>query len=491
MPKNASHSGKAGSRSMSKALPNDEALRALLYPRSVAVIGVSDDPTKHNRIAFENLRAGGFAGRVYPVNRRLREVAGVTCYPNPAALPEPVDLALMAIPAEATAEAVRECARAGVKVAILGSAGYAESGPEGAERQRDLAEIASREGIRIVGPNCNGIYNATIGLAVGFNTAHARRLTAGDVAILSHSGALFDTMAGRLTALGAGLSVFVSAGNEVDLDLLDYLEYVIEDAATRVVALVLDGVSDGNRFRLLCERARRLGKPLVALKIGTSEIGAAAAVAHSSRLAAGARAYAALFEAGGVSTVTSLEGLMTAAALLSFYGKRQGGLAAFSTSGVGAALIADLCADLGISLTRFGDTTSTALDHYRRFSQIGNPTDLGIFGGSGRAFEVPALIAADPGVGVMMALMHSLNPWQRGYAEAIAHAGRTSGKPLLVVAPGGLSEEEISLYAAQGLRVFDDTVTTLQGIAAMLTPARAYPSFADTLAGEPETNTLL
>jgi len=458
-------------------VPAAAALRALLMPRSVAVLGVSEDRTKHNRIVFDNLRRAGFAGPVYPISRRLRAIDGVVCYPSPAALPEPVDLVFLAIPAAATPAALTECAEAGIKVAIIGSAGYAESGPEGAARQEDLRALGERHGIRIVGPNCNGVYNTAIGLSVGFNTAHARRLRRGDVAILSHSGALFDAMVGRLEALGAGLSIFVSAGNEVDLDLLDYLDFALDDAATRVVALLLDGLADGDRFRRLAERAGRLGKALVALKVGVSEEGEAAAVAHSSRMVASAGAYRSLFEASGVPLVGSLEGLMTAASLLSFYGQIEGGLAAFSTSGVGAALIADLAAARGIPLTRFSAATATALAPHRRFSRVGNPADLGAFGGASAAFDVPAIIAADPDAAVLVALMHSVNEWQLGYAEALVEAQRATGKPLIVVAPGGLSEVERRLYA--DARVFDDTATTLDGVEAMLASPRPYPPIAD------------
>ena len=229
---------------------------------------------------------------------------GIPCYPDLASLPEPVDVAFLAIPAEAAVQAVRDCARAGLTAAIVGSAGYAESlEAGGAERQAELARIAAEEGIRIVGPNCNGIYNAHLPLSIGFNTSHAKRQPAGGISIFSHSGALFDAMAGRLRMLGAGLSLFASAGNEADLSVLDYMEYAIGHAPTRVIALLINSLDDGARFRRLALQARAAGKHVVVLKIGGSEAGARAAVAHSSRIAGDNAAYAALFEASGVATV--------------------------------------------------------------------------------------------------------------------------------------------------------------------------------------------
>ena len=192
-------------------------------------------------------------------------------------------------------QAVRDCARAGMKAVIVGSAGYAESlDAGGAERQRELQRIAGEEGIRIVGPNCNGVYNAHHPLSVGFNTSHAKRQKPGGISIFSHSGALFDAMAGRLAMLGAGLSLFASAGNEADMSVLDYMEYGIGHAPTRVIALLIDSLDDGPRFRRLALAAYAAGKPVVALKIGGSEAGAAAAVAHSSRLAGDDASYHAL-----------------------------------------------------------------------------------------------------------------------------------------------------------------------------------------------------
>src|SRR4051794_10947856 len=360
-----------------------DALHALFHPRAVAVIGASDDTTKHGYIVLTNVRNTGFKGGIYGISRRLTDVEGIPCFADLASAPEPVDTAFLAIPAEAAVQAVRDCARAGLKAVIVGAAGDAES-PDagGAERQAELQRIAAEEGIRIVGPNCNGIYNAHHPVSVGFNTSHAKRQAPGGISIFSHSGALFDAMAGRLAmlppGLGAGLSLFASAGNEADLSVLDYLEYGIGHAPTRVIALLIDSLEDGARFRRLALAAHAAGKPVVALKIGGSEAGAAAAVAHSSRLAGDDAAYHALFAASGVATVKTLEGLMTAAALLDRYGRCPGALGALSTSGAGASLIADRCEALGVKLAVLTAETHAAIDTQKMFSRIGNPLDMGI-----------------------------------------------------------------------------------------------------------------
>ncbi len=450
-------------------------LHALFHPRAVAVIGASDDETKHGYIVLTNLRNAGFLGGVYGISRRLENVYGIRCYPDIASVPEQLDTAFLAIPAEAAVQAVRDCARAGLTSVIVGSAGYAESlDAGGKERQRELQRVAVEEKIRIVGPNCNGIYNAHHPLSIGFNTAHAKRQNPGGVSIFSHSGALFDAMAGRLAMLGAGLSLFASAGNEADLSVLDYMEYGIAHAQTRVIALLIDSLEDGPRFRRLALQAHAAGKPVVALKIGGSVAGAAAAVAHSSRMAGDAASYQALMDASGVATVKTLEGLMTAAALLDKYGRHPGRLGALSTSGAGASLIADRCEALGVPLATLSDETHAAIDAQKMFSRVGNPLDMGIFGGMRRAGQIPALLMADPGVSVALGLMHSMNPWQGDpIRDAMAKGREMSGKPLLIVSPGGMPASERESYTSRGMDVFTETDILLEGIGAMLTPPPA------------------
>jgi acetate---CoA ligase (ADP-forming) len=457
---------------MPAQIATQDALHALFHPRAVAVIGASDDTTKHGYIVLTNVRGTGFQGGIYGISRRLKDIDGIPCFADLTTLPEPVDTAFLAIPAEAAVQAVRDCARAGLKAVIVGSAGYAESlDAGGAERQRELRDVARSEGIRIVGPNCNGIYNAYLPLSVGFNTSHAKRQPAGGISIFSHSGALFDAMAGRLAMLGAGLSLFASAGNEADMSVLDYMEYGISHAPTRVIALLIDSLDDGARFRRLALAAHEAGKHVVALKIGGSQAGADAAVAHSSRMAGDDASYRALFAASGVATVRTLEGLMTAAALLDRYGRCPGGLGSLSTSGAGASLIADRCDALGVPLATLSPETYAAIDRQKLFSRIGNPLDMGIFGGMRRSADVPALLMQDPGVSVGLALVHSMNPWQGDpYRAAMGSARATANKPLLVVTPGGMPEAERQTYRDHGIDVFTDTDILLEAIGALLTP---------------------
>jgi acyl-CoA synthetase (NDP forming) len=450
--------------------PCIDVLRTLFNPRSVVVVGVSRDPIKRGRQVLRNVVAGGFAGRVYGVGRGLDVAEGIPCVPNVASIKDEVDVAFLALSAETTADTLRECRKIGVKVAVVGAAGFAENGDvEGIARQSELRRVARETGIRIVGPNCNGIYNTTNKLALGFNAAHAVPLSPGSIAILSHSGALFSVLAGYLDKIRAGISIFVSAGNEADFDILDYLEYALSDTNTKVAALLVDAIPDGERLRRLADRARRAGKRIVALKVGRSELGAKAALAHSSRLAGSAAAYAALFEASGVATVSSLEGLMTTAALLSFHGRADGGLGAFTTSGAGASLVADLAAKHNVRLPELSAATQTKMAPYLQFSTAGNPCDLGTFE-RGRSGEVPSVVAADSSIGALIALVNPIDP-NSGVptlTDDLAAAARATGKPFAVVVPGGLPPERAADYERNGMHVFPDTECTLEAMGALL-----------------------
>lgn len=233
------------------------AIEKLFRPRSVAVVGASEDPEKLSGQPLRNLLALGYKGEVYAVNPGREEVSGIRSYESLARVPGPVDVAMICLPAQRAVEAAEECARLRVPVAILATSGFAEIGTQdGQELQRRLTRVGER-GTRIVGPNCNGVYNALDRVSIGYNVTHGMKLKAGNVAVLSHSGALFSSIVALGEEMGSGLgySYFVSAGNEADLGLLDYMAYAVDDPSTTIVALVLDGIHDARRFRSLCKLA--------------------------------------------------------------------------------------------------------------------------------------------------------------------------------------------------------------------------------------------
>jgi len=455
------------------------ALAPLFKPKTVAVIGASKTPGKQGHTAIKYLQRAGFPGRIFPVNPAGGEIEGLPCYASLADIPETVDSALMVIPAGVSVDAVREAAARGVRSLIIGSTGFAELGTEeGRARQDDIVRIARASGMRIVGPNTNGIFNASDRFSLGYNTSHGEPLMPGPISIAAHSGALFNSIAPRLRELGAGLSKFVPVGNEADLSMLDFIEYFIDDPDTGVIGLIIEGISDGARFRALAGRARAAGKPIVALKLGRSKAGAGATEAHSSRLAGSARAFDALFEEYGIASVPTVEALAGACAVL--MATRPGArpadpaLVCVTTTGGGASMVADFAAARGLKLAgnpdgTWGGRVGALIASYKDVGVVRNPTDTGSLGGrQERMTDLFKAQEADGYSGPVMVFTHSL-PNIKGsqlIADMMIARKERTGAPVVVVAPGGLDPTIVGQYVGAGVPFFRDVATAFDSLEA-------------------------
>jgi acyl-CoA synthetase (NDP forming) len=454
-------------------------LRPLFKPRNVAVIGASKTPGKQGHTAIKYLQRAGFPGGIFPINPGGGEIEGLTCYKSVAEVPERIDCALMVIPAAASVAAVRECGERGVRSIIIGSTGFAELGTEeGRARQNEIVAIARATGMRIVGPNTNGIFNASERFSLGYNASHGDALTPGPVSIAAHSGALFNSIAPRLREFGAGLSKFVPVGNEADLSMLDFIEYFIADPETGVIGLIIEGISDGRRFRTLAERARAAGKPIVALKLGRSKAGAGATEAHSSRLAGSARAFDAFFREYGIASVPTVEAMAGACAVLlaTKPGTRpaDSSLVCVTSTGGGASMIADFAADRGLTLAgnpdgSWGGRVGELIATFGDVGMIRNPTDTGSLGGQQlRMNDLFKAQEADGFSGPVMVFTHNLPNVSGSQLIAemmIARQDRT-GSPVVVVAPGGLADAVVEKYHAGGVPLFRDVATAFDSLQA-------------------------
>ncbi len=446
----------------------------MFRPRSVAVVGASEDPEKLSGQPVRNLLKTGYQGDVYAVNPRTQSVSGVRAYESLSRIEDPVDVAIICLPGNLAVEAAEECEETGIQIAIVASSGFAEVGtPEGRDFQERLARVGERGVTRIVGPNCNGIYNALDRVSIGYNVTHGMELKAGDVAVLSHSGALFSSVVSLGEKMGSGLgySYFVSAGNEADLSLLDYMEYVIEDEPTRIVALILDGVGDVERFRFLCRAAEGRGKRIVALKIGQSQTGVGATLAHSSRLAGSARGYRALFAECGVVQVPSLEVFVGACAVLSKYGEiRSYKAVGLSTSGAGCALLADTAERYGVSFPPLRPETIDTMNRRKGFGTPMNPFDVGASGAGSTMGYMSGAMAGDLDAGFTLFYSTILQTEQTRTAMAEQYASscnQLSRPPFLVIAPGPLTPEETTIYNENDILVFDSSDVAFQTIRAL------------------------
>ena len=457
-------------RAVQQLSPGD-AITRLLHPRAVALIGASNDDQKFSGQPLRNLLNAKYPGAIYPVNRRGGAIQGVKAVTRICDLPDGVDVGLLMVPAASCASAVRELGEVGVPTAVVAVSGFAEMGTaEGERLQDELAQAAEESGVRLLGPNCNGLYETREPLPLGYNYTHSQNLEAGSVALISHSGALLGGFLPLLEGYGHGLSAFISCGNEVDLKLTDFMDHFVDDPNTSVIALILDGVSDGPGFRRALRRARALDKPVVALKLGNTSAGTNAAQAHSSRMAGAQAAYEAVFSAEGVVSVPTLETLAVVSAVLAA-GRRpyRHTVVGTSTSGAGGILLADTLGARGLQVARFSEKTQQVMAPLAGFARVMNPFDIGAAGPTTIESNLEAL-ATDEGAG---ALLFYLTPpptqtWRQALADGVATvASRQPKLPVLVISPAPISGDEADTYRAAGVPVVGsllDAVTALKAL---------------------------
>ena len=322
------------------------AISRLVKPRSVAVIGASADVNKTAGRPVAYLRKHGYAGAIYPVNPRADNIAGLRCFADIASLPEVPDVGIVLLGAERAHVAVRELAALGTAAAIVLASGYTETGEAGAQRQREL--IAAAGNMRLLGPNTIGLVNLTDNIVLSASGAlEMDHFPAGSIGVVSQSGGILGALLSRAAARGIGLSKLVSTSNEVDLDLSDFIDYLADDEATRVIALYVESIRNPDTFRAAALKAARAGKPIVAFKIGRSEAGAQAAVSHTGALAGADRMYDALFRQTGVIRAQTFSDLLDIPAALATGRVLRGKRVAILTSTGGAGtLVSD---SLGVS----------------------------------------------------------------------------------------------------------------------------------------------
>lgn len=435
-------------------------LRPLFEPVSVAVIGASRKPTSLGQRVLSNLVQGGFNGPVYPINPYAKHVLSIRAYPSLEAVGEPVDLAVVAVPAAAVPEAVESCAAAGVKAVVVVSAGYAEVGDEGAERQRLLLEQVRAHGLRMVGPNCMGIVH--LAPEVRLNASLASLVPErGVVALGSHSGALGVAILALARRIGLGLSSFVSLGNRAEVSGNDLLEFWESDGATRVILFYLESFGDPRRFARIARRVGRT-KPVMTVKAGWAAPRSVAGGTHAASLVTPAAAVEALLAQTGVIRADTLEEMFGIARLLADQPLPRGRrVAVLTNASAPATLCVDALTSAGLVVANLAPSTQAALPPA---AVEGNPVDLGT-GASADSYRraVEVLLAADEAdaLVVLHVPVGLAAPVEVGRAVAAGvdgarTAGSGQGKPVVASivgdeaitfalhAPGG---EKIPVYA--------------------------------------------
>ncbi|MGH9673947.1 MAG: acetate--CoA ligase family protein [Bryobacteraceae bacterium] len=422
----------------------DPAVRALITPASVAVIGASADPAKFSHWLLGYLRGYGFPGRLYPVNPHRTEILGFACYPTIEAVPEAVDLACIVVPARAAPQAVRACARRGVRAGIVFASGFGETGSRDLENA--LVEAAREGGMRLCGPNTIGLIRPADSICLTFsNTVAQGSLRDGPVAVISQSGAVGGSLVARLWEEQIGTSVWVSAGNESDLEVADYILYASEDTRTRIVVVFLEGIKNGCRFREAVARAIAAGKPVIAYKSGSSETGRLAVETHTGKIAGDAALYRAYLRDCGVIEASELTEVVEFAKALMLAPLPAGSaMASLSPSGGAGSIVADECAAAGLCMAQLSAETKSHLqDWIGSGGHADNPVDVG-----GLAFQQPDLfrktleaLLNDPSVdGVILPLTTISEAFASPLADRIVSLVPGICKPILVAWLGAVSQ---------------------------------------------------
>ena len=464
-----------------------QTVRDILHPRSVAIVGASDSEQKWGGRLLRYMLRHRHDGPLYPINARASELMGLPAYPSLLDCPGPVDLAILLVPREHVRAAVEDCVAKGVGCALCITAGFAETGDQGRADENELVAMARAGGVRLIGPNCMGLMNAhhklcaTTGVVMGT----LDQLPAGGIGMASQSGALMGAMISRGVDIGAGFSSTVSVGNQADLDLNDFFEYLIDDPKTEVITLYMEGVKDAPRFTALLERAAAAGKPVCIAKSGRSEAGAKAAASHTASLAGSWSAFEATCRRWGVYLFETIYDLLQGALLLQ-RGKRAASnrVAIFSGSGGGGALLTDALEAHGLRLAELSEATQQAVAAVLPATHRQLPFDFGML--NHVAAPDPQVAGGSIGIALDRALhddgvdagilLLTTQPGQELVVQAAMAAADRSSKPLLFVqGAGNHGEIARQMLRAAGHGYFDSPHDALKVLEVLTTRREPEP----------------
>ncbi len=443
---------------MAATRPDPTGIEWFYKPRSVAVIGASTRPGKVGHECLKSLLNSGFQGEVYPVNPRAEQVLGLRAYPSILDVPAEVDLAVLAIPSTAAPSVMEQCAQKGVKAVVIISGGFKEAGEEGEDLQERIVETARRHGMRIIGPNCIGVFDGHTRVDTTFQS-HERmgRPKPGNIAFLSQSGTFGATFLDWAAAEGVGVSRFASLGNRADVDEGDMIAYLARDPDTRVVAIYMESFTDA---RALMEAIRSSRKPILIFKSGRTQAGAKAAASHTGRLAGSYEiARSALTQAGALvlDSVGELYGAAKALALQPTFG--AGGVAMVTNGAGPCVMAADYLSESGIKLATFSPKTRKELrEGLPGYALVSDPV-VDLTGSATTSDYMTALeaLARDPNVGLLgVFVVFQDTPLEEEFTTRLADFD-SGGKPVLVFAAGGeyTARKRRELDSA-GIPTYDD-----------------------------------
>ncbi len=448
-------------------------LDALLRPASVAVIGASNDPTRIGGRPIRYLRTAGFAGRVHPVNPKHALVQGLPAFHHISEVPDTIDLAIVAVPAPSVVDTVEACAARGVRVAVIYSAGFAEMGAEGRRHQRRLTAIAAETGLRIVGPNCLGVYNSEIGFFATFSTTLEDGFPApGRVALVSQSGAYGSHLSLLARKRNIDIRYWVTTGNEADVSVPEVLGWLAEQDDVSVIMAHAEGITDRDALLGALRTARARGKPVVFQKVGVTDVGAQAVRSHTASLAGADAVYEAAFRQFGAYRARDTDEMLDIAYAAGFgVFPESPRVALVSISGGVGVQMADAAVGLGLDVAPLGESAQARLKAALPYASPRNPVDI-----TAQAFNRVELIGDNLGI-VFEEEQHdavvaffTYVAAADGMVEPIRQAihaarQRRPGRALVlsIIAP----PDVVHRYEAVGCPVFEDPTRAVRAVAAL------------------------
>ena len=448
-------------------------LDALFNPRSVAIIGASQDRTRIGGRPLRYLKESGFEGDIWPVNPRRDRVQGIEAWPDIAEVPGAIDVAVVAVRAERVLEAIEACADRGVGAAVVFTSGFAETDATGAARQRRMGDIARASGMRILGPNCLGVYNAAIGYFATFTTTlDVHRPKPGPVAIVSQSGAYGSHLELLAHRRRIDVGLWVTTGNECDVTVPECIEWMAARPEIAVVAAYAEGVENGDALLDSLDAARACGKSVFVTKAARSEAGAEAARSHTAALSGADSVFGAVLAQHGIVRTDSTEEMLDAAYAASFGplpSSRRTGI--MTISGGAGVLMADEAAARGLEVTPMPEAAQARLKEKLSFGTPQNPVDI-----TAQVFHQPHLIGEfldamlDDGdyaaIVIFFTFVASVEFMATPILDALARAReRHPDRPILMAMIG--SDDAIAPYEALNVPVFEDPVRAVRAVSAL------------------------
>lgn len=356
-------------------MADNQTLDTMFYPKSVAVVGVSANSTRGGSNFATRLHKAGFAGGIYPVNPKATEIQGLKAYPDVKSIPEKVDLVIVSVPGPRVPGVLEDCIAAGVKNVHIFSSGFKETGEEeGRQLEEKITEIIRQGGLRVVGPNCMGIYVPASKLAPWGPVMGEK----GPVAFLSQSGGHAEVFINYIQEMGLGVSKVISFGNAAGLQLVDFLEYLAEDPDTRIITMYLEGMKEGNRVARLVKSINRT-KPVIIWKGGLTDSGARAVASHTGSLAGAERVWKAFFAQTGAISVNSIEEIVDVVMTFMYLNPPRGRRTLLLGGGGGNSVeVCDICSREGLEVPAISEETRKKLAEFIPLAGniIRNPLDI-------------------------------------------------------------------------------------------------------------------